>query len=94
MYILCVFEQEELGSLFGNGDPFDDPNGGEENSQENSNKWKAVGLANSAAKNFEMSKKKTRADVKAESEKAQQIAKELAGNGYLEYDNKKNGQVF
>ena len=55
-------------------------------------KWKAAGIASSAAKSLGTGKKKSREEAKAQSEEAQRMAMELANSSHL--DKKKNGLVF
>jgi len=52
-------------------------------------KWKAAGIASSAAKSLGTGKKKSREEAKAQSEEAQRMAMELANSSHL--DKKKNG---
>ena len=98
-FSLFLFIKADLAALFGGGDGFgadDDEEEeietgtGNENLENNMRKMKALGKTTALmAMGFGSQKKKTRAELKAESEMAQKIALDLASGGY--HDKKKNG---
>ena len=98
--LFFLFIKADLAALFGGGDGFgaDDDDEeedeietgtGNENLENNMRKMKALGKTTALMAMGFGGKKKTRAELKAESEMAQKIALDLASGGY--HDKKKNG---
>ena len=93
---LFLLVKADLAALFGGGDGFGDGDEEEEeeietgtNLEKNMRKMKALGKTTALMSLGFGPKKKTRAELKAESEMAQKIALDLASGGY--HDKKKNG---